>query len=555
MMVFRFLNVIRDDGPMAMFASRTIPSLVPSVTCVIAVAAATTLATGQQPRFRITDLGLITAEPGHYMSMALGINALGEVVGWSGRGEEEPYAFIWLPEDNYGLTAGPLHSLTDLDQGLQECISEAHDINNRGEIAGQLGAGTTDPAARSWRYDDNWSSLDLSDPNRGSRAYAVSNHDDPFVVGWHEATAEQEQQGYVCHANGDPLKFAYRAQITGGSVQRTDLIPDPGSNRDTVAWDLTDYAADPHIVGVMSNCGGAAWPCPTEQLALFWWIQGEPQYFFGLDPYCPQSPWRTEARGISLVGGMIEVAGIAWDWDQGDVCYRHAAYWPGPQTLCDELPDPDGGHTPSTAHAICRQGSVVRVVGWEGDEDFVNHCDPILWEKEDGGNWQPIVLDTAIPTCSHEDWNLYQAQDVNADGWIVGAGWNEQFSQIHAFLLTPINHDCPWDVNGDGTVDTADLLELLGAWGTCRTGHICRTDINLDCVTNTADLLLLQGNWGPCDGDGGSQVPEEILAQWLAAGGEEALLSDDITAEEVGACLDKPTPAEAIAALYELLFD
>jgi len=61
--------------------------------------------------------------------------------------------------------------------------------------------------------------------------------------------------------------------------------------------------------------------------------------------------------------------------------------------------------------------------------------------------------------------------------------------------------------------------------------------------------------WRHCDGDGGSQVPEEILAQWLAAGGEEALLSNDITAAQVGACLDKSSPAEAIAALYELPFN
>jgi len=32
-------------------------------------------------------------------------------------------------------------------------------------------------------------------------------------------------------------------------------------------------------------------------------------------------------------------------------------------------------------------------------------------------------------------------------------------------------------------------------------------------------------------------------------------VGDRIVGEQVGACLDKPTPAEAIAALYELLFD
>jgi len=541
---------------MATRTSRTVLITVSSSTFAFALGGITAPAAGQDPRFRVTDLGLISADPVHSKSMALGINALGEVVGWSGRGDAEPYAFIWLPEPNYGLSAGPLHSLTQLDQGLNECISEAHDINDRGEIAGQLGAGTTDPAARFWRYDDGWSSLDLSDSGLDSRAFAVSNHDDPFVVGWHDATDQQQQQGYLCDLEDypEPLKFAYSAKITGASFQRTDMNADPPDNRNTMAYDVDDWPDFPHIVGVMDNCGGTGLPCPTERLALYWWA-GQETLLDSLDP-CPETDYRAEARGISQVGVTIEIAGIAWDWEYPDACFPHAAYWLGWDGTCIELPDPPTPRTTSTGQAICRHDNVVRIAGWEGKPaDPPYKCDAVLWEKEDGGNWQAIVLDDAIPTCSHEDWNLYQAQDVNAEGWIVGVGYWAPFEQVHAFLLTPINHDCPWDVNGDGTVDTADLLELLGAWGTCRTGHICRTDINLDCVTNTADLLLLQGNWGPCDGDGGGQVPEEILAEWLAAGGEEALLSDAISAEQVGACLDKATPAEAIAALYDLLFN
>ncbi|MDY7108518.1 MAG: hypothetical protein SYC29_07755 [Planctomycetota bacterium] len=51
----------------------------------------------------------------------------------------------------------------------------------------------------------------------------------------------------------------------------------------------------------------------------------------------------------------------------------------------------------------------------------------------------------------------------------------------------------PGDVDGDGDVDTADLLLLLGAWGDCPG---CPEDINEDGVVNTADLLILLGNWG-----------------------------------------------------------
>jgi hypothetical protein len=52
--------------------------------------------------------------------------------------------------------------------------------------------------------------------------------------------------------------------------------------------------------------------------------------------------------------------------------------------------------------------------------------------------------------------------------------------------------DCPWDFDGNGVVNTADLLFLLGAWGTPD------GDVNDDGTTNTADLLDLLGNWGDC---------------------------------------------------------
>ena len=44
----------------------------------------------------------------------------------------------------------------------------------------------------------------------------------------------------------------------------------------------------------------------------------------------------------------------------------------------------------------------------------------------------------------------------------------------------------------DGDVDTADLLHLLGAWGTPE------GDVDGDGDTDTADLLALLAAWGEC---------------------------------------------------------
>jgi len=55
--------------------------------------------------------------------------------------------------------------------------------------------------------------------------------------------------------------------------------------------------------------------------------------------------------------------------------------------------------------------------------------------------------------------------------------------------------DCPADLNGDGIVNSSDLLELLNSWGSCPG---CAADLNNDGVVNSSDLLELLNAWGPC---------------------------------------------------------
>ena len=53
---------------------------------------------------------------------------------------------------------------------------------------------------------------------------------------------------------------------------------------------------------------------------------------------------------------------------------------------------------------------------------------------------------------------------------------------------------CPADLNGDGSVDAADIGLLVAAWGTSDPVG----DINGDGNVDAADLGLLVGAWGPC---------------------------------------------------------
>ena len=61
-----------------------------------------------------------------------------------------------------------------------------------------------------------------------------------------------------------------------------------------------------------------------------------------------------------------------------------------------------------------------------------------------------------------------------------------------ASLLTPI----PPDLDGNATVDGADLGLLIGAWGPCPSGGLCIADIDNNGTVDGADLGLLISAWG-----------------------------------------------------------
>jgi hypothetical protein len=53
---------------------------------------------------------------------------------------------------------------------------------------------------------------------------------------------------------------------------------------------------------------------------------------------------------------------------------------------------------------------------------------------------------------------------------------------------------CPADLTGDGLVNSADLSQLLGAWGP----GAGPADISGDGLVNSVDLSQLLGAWGAC---------------------------------------------------------
>lgn len=64
--------------------------------------------------------------------------------------------------------------------------------------------------------------------------------------------------------------------------------------------------------------------------------------------------------------------------------------------------------------------------------------------------------------------------------------------------------DCPADITNDNAVGVADLLAVIGTWGSCPLPcpPRCPADIAPigigDCAVNVADLLTVISSWGPC---------------------------------------------------------
>jgi hypothetical protein len=54
---------------------------------------------------------------------------------------------------------------------------------------------------------------------------------------------------------------------------------------------------------------------------------------------------------------------------------------------------------------------------------------------------------------------------------------------------------CSGDLNSDGLVDAADLVELLQHWGQCDQ---CPQDLNGDANIDAADMSIMSALWGNC---------------------------------------------------------
>lgn len=109
------------------------------------------------------------------------------------------------------------------------------------------------------------------------------------------------------------------------------------------------------------------------------------------------------------------------------------------------------------------------------------------------------------------DW-FGRSVSISGDFVVIGAPFvdaeNPPPIQIGGFYVfdnfdTAEACDCPWDLDGNGSVGAADLLALLATWGDCPDPPAeCPADFDESGDVGASDLLALLVNWGPCVEEG-----------------------------------------------------
>ena len=140
---------------------------------------------------------------------------------------------------------------------------------------------------------------------------------------------------------------------------------------------------------------------------------------------------------------------------------------------------------------VCICGDVAIIAAWNDDDAAPDAGAAYTFDVSDPQN--PVQLAKLTADDAEQD-ELFGQESVAIDGELalVGVRCDDDLGQASgsAYIFQAIQ--CPADFDGDGDVDTADLLYLLAAWGTPD------GDVDADGDTDTADLLALLSAWGPC---------------------------------------------------------
>jgi probable HAF family extracellular repeat protein len=392
------------------------------------------------------------------------MNEQGQIVG-EGEYAGDDRAFLWDDGEMILLDVLPGHSW-----------SIAYDINNSGVIVGW-----------SWAYDAlrravawvDGEIIDLGDEIQG-RAYAIN--DEGTIAG--------------CTRVGEEGYHAVIGDVTGWKL-------DIGANWPGLSSSARGINEEGIVVGTVNIGPGNDGFCGATD--AFMWDDGEVTLLWQVPPNheAYYGPWDIN-QSRCVVGekhsGYYQYCNAytqaAWQWHAGE----------------GELlpnPNPDAGN--AVAYAMNDAGDVVGYASDDGGDYYV--C-ATLWR--DG-----IAYDLNDLIDPESEVHVSGAYDIDDRGRILAC----DFLADHCGLLLLVR---PGDIDGDGVVDTEDLLTLLAAWGDCP--FDCPWDFNGDGVVDDLDADILVEHWGDCP-DPPAECPWDLNGDGTVNGLDLVLL-----AEHYGPC-------------------
>jgi hypothetical protein len=479
---------------------------------------------GTTLQYKVIDLGRVDVIPPEAADSTFGLNADGVAVyhyRFTDGGIDVRHGAFWAPDNRYGAETCGVRQDLNTRSGLSPATyTLAADVSDFGIVGGTAGSGVPTGAAHHWTLSAatplSHGSLGVLPGGTHSLGFAINDHPvNPTIVG-------ECRLGVPCSAGSSaPVRFI----LPNGPMEL--LAPVGNQHLESLAFDVNNEAL-PRAVGQLLLFGGSCFmsepfPCSSDQDAAQWVGTQLGASLVPLD-----AVMEFEARGVNNAGMSVGY-GYNPNANPPPQCLRRALRWSATGVRFDDLwglPQLSGQDT--QAEAITNEtGGILRVVG----RSFtLNHA--LLWEQI-GSTWEVFDLNDLICRSCGLTWVLRAAEDINDSGWVVG--WGSKDSQIHGFLLIPMEEcgdfTCLGDVNGDGNVNVYDLLAVLGTWGCCVSGDICLADQDCNGTVNVSDLNIVISAWG-------------ILC------GGEAMMAGESASD--AAALSPPTLAEIIEMLLEM---
>jgi hypothetical protein len=262
----------------------------------------------------------------------------------------------------------------------------------------------------------------------------------------------------------------------------------PGDNTEGVEA-MAVWRGDLYVVGDFTHADGEQ----VEYIARWdgesWFDVGGGVELVGYD--------HTGLRGVTVWEDKLVIVG-AFD-NAGDTAAVNVAAWDGETwsalgTGGDPYDEVFGFRQALTAIGaysglLYAGGDFSDTVGPEGQA--IAAWDGNTWSAVDGGVhggyfFFPLVFNFKTFLDENGEESLFIGGDFDTAGEL----------SVDSTVRWTTCPELPGDVNGDGIVDTVDLLALLAAWGDCPDPpEECPPDFDGDGEVGTADLLLLLANW------------------------------------------------------------